>query len=111
MDVPRRVRGELRGKTTPKSSFTWPRSTGRRGRGPDRPFHTRAAGIHAIIWEFLMRPSSWKLVAYGLIVLFGLILVAPNLLTASQRATLPDWLPTQPIALGLDLKGGAHLVL
>jgi SecD/SecF fusion protein len=58
-----------------------------------------------------MRPSSWKLVAYGLIVLIGLILVAPNLLTASQRATLPDWLPQQPIALGLDLKGGAHLVL
>src|SRR5688500_12485766 len=35
MDVPRRVRGELRGKTT-----LFPRSTGRRGREPDRPFHT-----------------------------------------------------------------------
>jgi SecD/SecF fusion protein len=58
-----------------------------------------------------MRPSGWKLVTYGLIVLIGLMLVAPNLLTPAQLAALPEWVPKQTIALGLDLKGGAHLVL
>jgi len=34
-----------------------------------------------------------------------------DLLTPAQREALPDWLPNKPVALGLDLRGGAHLVL
>lgn len=35
----------------------------------------------------------------------------PNVLTAEQRANLPGWMPRQAMNLGLDLQGGAHLVL
>jgi len=35
----------------------------------------------------------------------------PNLLTPAQRAALPGFLPNHAMTLGLDLQGGAHLVL
>ena len=58
-----------------------------------------------------MVPSAWKLVLYGLVILVGSLIALPNLLTPAQREALPDWLPDTPVALGLDLRGGAHLVL
>ncbi len=35
----------------------------------------------------------------------------PNLLTPDQRANLPSFMPKHAMTLGLDLQGGAHLVL
>lgn len=35
----------------------------------------------------------------------------PNLLTPEQRAALPGFMPQHAMTLGLDLQGGAHLVL
>jgi SecD/SecF fusion protein len=58
-----------------------------------------------------MRTPVWRLVAYVLIILAGAATALPNLLTPRQLALLPDWLPKQQVALGLDLRGGAHLVL
>ncbi|HWK74128.1 MAG TPA: protein translocase subunit SecD [Povalibacter sp.] len=58
-----------------------------------------------------MPPSPWKLVIYGLIAFIGCLIAAPNLLTPAQLEALPDWLPKKHVALGLDLRGGAHLVL
>lgn len=58
-----------------------------------------------------MAPSPWKLAAYGLIALLGCWFTAPNLFTAAQLEALPAWLPKKQVALGLDLRGGAHLVL
>lgn len=58
-----------------------------------------------------MVPSAWKLVLYGLVIVVGSLIALPNLLTPAQREALPDWLPDKPVALGLDLRGGAHLVL
>lgn len=58
-----------------------------------------------------MLPSLRKLVLYGLIIVMGVVFAAPNFLTSSQLAALPSWLPAKQIALGLDLRGGAHLVL
>jgi len=58
-----------------------------------------------------MPPSPWKLVVYGLIAFIGCLIAAPNLLTPAQLEALPDWLPKKQVALGLDLRGGAHLVL
>jgi SecD/SecF fusion protein len=58
-----------------------------------------------------MFPSRWKLVSYALIILIGFLIAAPNLFTKPQLAALPDWLPKKQVALGLDLKGGSHLVL
>jgi SecD/SecF fusion protein len=58
-----------------------------------------------------MRTSVWRLVAYVLIILAGAATALPNLFTPQQLETLPDWLPKQQVALGLDLRGGAHLML
>ncbi len=53
----------------------------------------------------------WKVWAILLPVLVGFILALPNLLTEQQAAALPDWLPKQQLNLGLDLRGGSHLLL
>ena len=58
-----------------------------------------------------MFPSRWKLATYAIVILVGCLIAAPNLLTRQQLAALPDWLPKKQVALGLDLKGGSHLVL
>src|SRR5262245_42434544 len=58
-----------------------------------------------------MRTPAWRLIAYAMIILAGVMTALPNLLTQSQLDLLPSWLPKQRVALGLDLRGGAHLVL
>lgn len=58
-----------------------------------------------------MRTSRWVLVTYALIIIIGLLAALPNVLTPQQRASLPGWLPQKQITLGLDLRGGSHLVL
>jgi SecD/SecF fusion protein len=58
-----------------------------------------------------MFPSRWKLATYAIVILVGCAIAAPNLFTRQQLAAWPGWLPKQQVALGLDLKGGAHLVL
>lgn len=58
-----------------------------------------------------MRTSAWRLLVYATIVVAGILTALPNLLTPQQLAALPSWLPKQQLALGLDLRGGAHLVL
>ena len=52
----------------------------------------------------------WRLLAVATSVVLGLVALVPNVTT-----NLPEWwtfaLPSKPIALGLDLRGGIHLVL
>ncbi len=58
-----------------------------------------------------MRTSVWRLIAYVLIILVGAAAALPNVFTAQQLAGFPSWFPKQQVALGLDLRGGAHVVL
>lgn len=58
-----------------------------------------------------MVPSAWKLVMYGLIILIGSLIALPSVLTPAQVSALPQWMPSKQVSLGLDLRGGAHLVL
>jgi SecD/SecF fusion protein len=58
-----------------------------------------------------MVPASWKLVVYGLVIILGSFFALPSFLTPQQIAALPEWMPDKQVALGLDLRGGAHLVL
>ena len=55
--------------------------------------------------------SKWKIVAILLTVFAGVIFAAPNLLSEKNAQALPDWLPHYQMTLGLDLKGGAHLLM
>jgi SecD/SecF fusion protein len=58
-----------------------------------------------------MRTSRWLLATYAAIILFGLVTALPNLFSPATLAQLPGWLPKQQVTLGLDLRGGSHLVL
>lgn len=58
-----------------------------------------------------MKTSRWVLVTYTLIILFGLFAALPNVFTPAQLDRLPGWFPKQQVTLGLDLRGGSHLVL
>ncbi len=58
-----------------------------------------------------MRTSAWRLFAYALIILAGAATTLPNLFTPQQLEGFPSWMPKQQVALGLDLRGGAHVVL
>ena len=46
-----------------------------------------------------------------LVCLFALIFAAPNALNKDTAKSLPSWLPKQQFNLGLDLQGGAYLLL
>lgn len=58
-----------------------------------------------------MRTSKWAIFAYVVVIIFGCIAALPNVLSPAQREQFGAWLPVKPVTLGLDLKGGSHLVL
>ncbi|WP_308910125.1 protein translocase subunit SecD [Pseudokordiimonas caeni] len=53
----------------------------------------------------------WKLLLILGVCLFGFTAALPNFLSEQQRAELPDFLPSKTLNLGLDLRGGVHLLL
>ncbi|BCH25224.1 protein translocase subunit SecDF [Mesorhizobium sp. L-8-10] len=55
--------------------------------------------------------SRWKTISIWLIVLLGVIFALPNALPQSTLDTMPDWMPKRPMTLGLDLRGGSHILL
>lgn len=59
----------------------------------------------------MVRFARWKIVVIALVCAFGFIFAAPNVMTPGQRAALPSWLPNKTMNLGLDLRGGSHLLL
>ena len=58
-----------------------------------------------------MRTSRWLVATYVAIILFGIVTAFPNLFSQATLATLPGWFSKQHVTLGLDLRGGSHLVL
>lgn len=55
--------------------------------------------------------SRWKEYFIWLVCAFGILFSAPNVLPKSVLRNLPDFFPKQQVSLGLDLSGGAHLLL
>ncbi|WP_366555828.1 protein translocase subunit SecD [Aquibaculum sediminis] len=55
--------------------------------------------------------SRAQLFAVIVVLLAGLIFALPNLLSRATLDQLPSWLPNQQVNLGLDLRGGSHLLL
>jgi preprotein translocase subunit SecD len=53
----------------------------------------------------------WKIWVIALTILAGLIFAAPNFLSEEQAASLPRGVPSQQLNLGLDLRGGSHILL
>jgi preprotein translocase subunit SecD len=59
----------------------------------------------------LLKFPPWKVWLVCILVAFGTVLCVPNFfLDAAGKSTL-TWWPTGPLKLGLDLKGGASLLL
>ena len=55
--------------------------------------------------------SRWKQIVILMVCLAGLIVVLPNFFSKSTLDRWPRWLPHKQLNLGLDLRGGAHLLL
>lgn len=55
--------------------------------------------------------SRWKITSIMSCVLLGIMFALPNLFSKESLNQFPDWMPTYQMNLGLDLKGGAHLLL
>jgi preprotein translocase subunit SecD len=54
---------------------------------------------------------AWKLFFIGCVCLLGIAFAVPNFLSQDTLEKLPGWLPQKKMSLGLDLKGGSHLLL
>lgn len=55
--------------------------------------------------------SRWKIISILIVILAGFVYAAPNLLSKEMRASLPSWMPSEAMTLGLDLQGGSHILL
>lgn len=58
-----------------------------------------------------MRRSPWVVMTYAVLLLLAVATAIPNFLSKDIRNTLPEWASSQTVSLGLDLQGGAHLLL
>lgn len=58
--------------------------------------------------------ARWKIIAILLVCVLGVLYSAPNMLSqgvvSKLEESLPSWMPTKTVNLGLDLRGGAHLL-
>lgn len=58
-----------------------------------------------------MRRPAWVVMTYVVLLLLAVATALPNFLPSTVRSMLPDWTTSQTVSLGLDLQGGAHLLL
>lgn len=59
----------------------------------------------------MLQFSRVKIIAIILTCLAGLIVALPNMFSKETVAAWPSFMPKQQLPLGLDLRGGAHLLL
>ena len=55
--------------------------------------------------------SRWKIILVALAITFGLLFALPNALPQNVRDSLPPFMPSKTLNLGLDLQGGSYLLL
>ncbi len=55
--------------------------------------------------------TRWKIIATLLTCLAGLLVALPNFFPKETVQSWPSFMPKQQLTLGLDLQGGAHLLL
>ena len=53
----------------------------------------------------------WKVWSIVATIFVGFLFAFPNFLTEQQAASLPSFMPQKQLSLGLDLRGGSHLML
>ncbi|MFN0220034.1 MAG: protein translocase subunit SecD [Hyphomicrobium sp.] len=55
--------------------------------------------------------SRWKIATIILAIVAGLVFALPNFVSRDTLASWPSFVPKKQLTLGLDLQGGAHLLL
>ena len=55
--------------------------------------------------------ARWKKILVLVLSILGLAYSAPNLISQDTLKGFPGWLPHKQMNLGLDLRGGAHLLI
>ncbi len=55
--------------------------------------------------------ARWQTYLILGICFLGIVFALPNVLPESVRKALPSFVPSQPVPLGLDLRGGAYMLL
>ena len=55
--------------------------------------------------------ERWKIIAIVLTCLAGVLFTLPNFFSKETVDGWPSWMPHKQLPLGLDLRGGAHLLL
>lgn len=58
-----------------------------------------------------MNTFNKRAVVYSLVILLGLLSAVPNILPEQLQQKLPTWYTQNTFTLGLDLRGGSHLLL
>ncbi|MEZ5995860.1 MAG: protein translocase subunit SecD [Hyphomonadaceae bacterium] len=58
----------------------------------------------------MLKIERWRVIMVSLVTALGILFAAPNFMPANVRGALPAFLG-QTINLGLDLRGGSHLLL
>jgi protein-export membrane protein SecD len=59
----------------------------------------------------MMHVTRWQKIIVFSLLFFGFLFTLPNFLPENVRASMPRWLPSSAINLGLDLQGGSYLLL
>jgi len=59
----------------------------------------------------MVQISKWKVILVLAICGLGILLASPNLVAPEKVGNIPSWLPSKQMSLGLDLRGGAHLLI
>lgn len=63
----------------------------------------------------MLNIERWKIVMIFIVTALGFLYAAPNVLPQAQKdwavAHLPSFMPSRTVNLGLDLRGGSHLLL
>lgn len=59
----------------------------------------------------MVRYPRWKVILVIAVVLLGTALAAVNLISSERLQTLPAWVGDRQVNLGLDLRGGSHILL
>jgi SecD/SecF fusion protein len=59
----------------------------------------------------MLQFTRWKILAIVLTCVAGILVAAPNFFSKETVASWPSFVPKKQLPLGLDLQGGAHLLL
>ena len=59
----------------------------------------------------MIQIANWNKILIAVVCALGLLYATPNFFDEDVFADVPSWLPGKQINLGLDLRGGAHLLL